>query len=54
MAPRQPNNSFEKGKRLDERGIPFLNREGKPLHMKDSFRKSDYRDTVTLGQKGNG
>lgn len=52
--PRTPNNSFEKGKRLDERGIPFLNREAKPLLMKDHFDKSKYRDTVTLGQKGNG
>jgi hypothetical protein len=42
IPPRTPNNSFEKGNRTDERGISYLDKDGKPLKMKESFRKKDY------------
>jgi len=48
IAPRTPNNSFEKGIRRDERGVPYLDSQGTPLRMKDTFRKSDYREVITI------
>jgi hypothetical protein len=43
VAPRSPNNSFEKGIRKDERGIPYLDTNAKPLRMKESFNPKHYK-----------
>lgn len=49
IPPRRPNNSFEKGNRLDDRGVPYLDKHGSPLKMKDPFRPSDYgRERITI------
>lgn len=48
IAPRTPNNSFEKGIRRDERGVPYLDSQGSPLRMKEPFRKADYRESITI------
>lgn len=42
VAPSTPNNSFEKGIRKDERGLPYLDTNGVPLRMKESFNKRHY------------
>lgn len=42
VPPRRPNNSFERGVRTDERGIPYLDKNGQPLRMKESFNPKDY------------
>jgi hypothetical protein len=41
-APSRPNNSFEKGARLDERGLPYLDANGQPIRMKESFNPREY------------
>ena len=43
-APRRPNNSFEKGVRRDERGVPYLDSSGHPIHMGESFDPRKYRE----------
>jgi hypothetical protein len=49
IPPRRPNNSFEKGIRRDDRGVPFLDKQGSPLKMKETFRPSDYgRERITI------
>jgi hypothetical protein len=49
IPPRRPNNSFEKGIRRDDRGVPFLDTKGSPLRMKETFRPSDYgRERITI------
>lgn len=40
--PRQPSNSFERGVRRDRRGIPYLNSNGKPLKMGETFDPRKY------------
>ncbi len=40
--PRRPNNSFEKGIRTDERGLPYLDANGQPLRMGEPFNPRDY------------
>jgi len=42
VPPRQPNNSFERGVRTDERGIAYLDKNGQPLRMKESFNPKAY------------
>ncbi len=42
IPPRVPNNSFERGNRLDERGLPYLDPGGSPLKMKESFDRNKY------------
>ena len=55
VPPRTPNNSFEKGNRLDERGLPFLDKSGSPLKMKESFDRQDYagRESIKVSTGGN-
>lgn len=56
IPPRTPNNSFERGNRTDERGIAYLDRDGKPLKMKESFNKKDYesgRESIKISAGGN-
>lgn len=54
IPPSQPNNSFEKGIRKDRRGLPYLDRDGKPLRIKESFNPKDYGDaTVQVSTGGN-
>jgi hypothetical protein len=42
VPPRTPNNSFERGVRKDERGLPYLDDNGQPLRMKESFNPKRY------------
>lgn len=42
VPPRQPQNSFERGVRRDERGIAYLDKNGAPLRMKESFNPKSY------------
>lgn len=49
VPPRRPNNSFEKGRRLDERGVPYLDKAGKPLTMKAAFDKRKYDSSIRVG-----
>lgn len=42
IAPRRPNNSFEKGNRLDERDLAYLDHSGQPVKMGESFNTRDY------------
>lgn len=54
IPPRTPNNSFEKGVRKDERGVPYLNQEGRALRMKDQFDERKYgRESVKVSTGGN-
>ena len=56
IPPRTPNNSFEKGVRKDERGLPYLNAEGKAVRMKESFNKKAYepgRESIKISAGGN-
>lgn len=46
--PRRPNNSFEKGYRVDERGLPYLDRNGNPVRMKESFDPRKYGQQIIL------
>lgn len=48
VAPRRPNNSFEKGTRYDERGLPYLNENGQPLRMKESFNPEHYKRNKSI------
>ena len=48
VAPRRGNNSFEKGNRFDERGLPYLDAGGKPLKIKEPFDKRDYSSAITI------
>ncbi len=41
-APRRGGNSFERGIRRDERGLPYLDENGQPLRMKESFNPRHY------------
>jgi hypothetical protein len=43
--PRVPNNSFERGVRRDNRGLPYLDKNGNPLRMKESFNPRDYGES---------
>ncbi len=54
IPPRTPNNSFEKGNRLDERGLPFLDQGGSPLKMKESFDRQNYagRESIRISTGG--
>lgn len=54
IPPRRPNNSFEKGNRLDERGLPYLDRSGSPLKMKEKFDRRDYGAEKITIHGGNG
>ena len=51
--PRRPNNSFEKGNRLDDRGLPYLDKDAMPLKMKEDFRPEKYggREKITVNTK---
>lgn len=43
IAPRRPEaDSFAKGIRKDERGVPYLDTNGKQLRMKESFDPKSY------------
>lgn len=42
VPPSRPNNSFERGIRRDSRGVPYLDKNGSPLRMKESFKPADY------------
>lgn len=55
IPPRTPNNSFEKGNRLDERGIAYLDSSGHPLKMKETFDQRKYggRGSVRVSTGGN-
>jgi hypothetical protein len=52
-APKTPNNSFERGIRRDERGIPYLDRQGRPLRMRESFNPKDYGAGPVVLTRGN-
>lgn len=55
IPPRTPNNSFEKGVRKDERGVPYLDTDMSPVHFKESFNKRAYERSVgTTDSGGNG
>ncbi len=57
VPPSRPNNSFERGVRKDDRGIPYLDSNGKPLRLKEKFDRKLYakaeRPSVTLSTGGN-
>lgn len=42
VAPTRPNNSFERGIRRDERGLPYLDASGQPLRMGEGFDPRKY------------
>ena len=48
VAPRRPNNSWERGVRRDERGVPFLDKAGNPVRVSAPFDKRDYDDTIRI------
>lgn len=53
IPPRRSNNSFERGNRLDERGLPLLKPNGKPMKMKDRYDPKKYgREKVTIPSNG--
>lgn len=50
VPPRTPNNSFEKGIRKDERGVPYLRSNGTPLKLGESFNSRHYGEhKVSIG-----
>ena len=52
-APRQPNSSFERGIRRDDRGIPYLDREGNPLRMGEPFDPRKYGEgSIVIPSRG--
>ncbi len=55
IPPRTPNNSYEKGNRMDERGLPFLDATGSPLKMKESFDRHNYagNESIRISTGGN-
>jgi hypothetical protein len=46
IPPRTPNNSFERGVRKDERGVPYLDKDASPIHLKESFNPRAYERNV--------
>lgn len=46
VAPHRPNNSWERGVRTDERGVPRLDKAGMPVHMGSEFNKRDYESNT--------
>lgn len=52
IPPSQPSNSFERGVRKDRRGLPYLDKDGQPLRMKESFNPKDYGDTAVKVSTG--
>lgn len=54
VPPRRPNNSFEKGVRRDPRGVPYLDKSGTPLKMKESFNPRHYSRSQNNIQIRNG
>lgn len=56
LPPRTPNNSFEKGNRLDERGLAYLDHAGSPLKMKETFDETKYnggKEVIKISTGGN-
>jgi hypothetical protein len=52
--PRRPNNSFERGVRRDNRGLPYLDSKGRPLRMKEPFDRRDYGESpIVIPSGGN-
>jgi len=43
VPPRKPNNSWEKGIRKDNRGVPYLDKTGQEVRMGEKFNKYDYK-----------
>lgn len=41
--PRRPTNAWEKGTRKDERGVAYLDKQGKPLKNGEGFNQHDYK-----------
>jgi len=52
IPPRTPNNSFEKGVRRDERGVPLLDKDASPLHLGEGFNKRSYERSVSPHSSG--
>tara|TARA_B100000214_G_scaffold341582_1_gene288770 strand:- start:730 stop:948 length:219 start_codon:yes stop_codon:yes gene_type:complete len=42
IPPRGSNNSWEKGTRTDDRGVPYLDKNLDPVKMGEKFNKNDY------------
>jgi len=42
IPPRGSNNSWEKGTRTDDRGVPYLDKNLEPVKMGEKFNKYDY------------
>lgn len=42
IPPRGSNNSWEKGTRKDDRGVPYLDKNLEPVKMGEKFNKNDY------------
>tara|TARA_R100000742_G_C4259626_1_gene77439 strand:+ start:216 stop:431 length:216 start_codon:yes stop_codon:yes gene_type:complete len=43
IAPRRPNNSWERGTRKDDRGVPYLDKKLEPVKMGEKFNEYDYK-----------
>jgi len=41
--PPRSNNAWERGTRKDERGVAYLDKNGKPLKNGESFNRYDYK-----------
>jgi len=48
VPPPRPNNSWEKGNRFDDRGIPYLDKKGLPLKVKEPFKRTDYENRIEI------
>lgn len=56
VPPRRPNNSYERGVRKDERGLPYLDTNGKPVRLKEKFDRRHYQrseQSITIRTGGN-
>jgi hypothetical protein len=53
--PRRHENPWGRGIRKDERGLPYLDKNGQPLRLGEPFNPDSYgnRPVVINGQKGN-
>lgn len=53
IAPAKPRNSWEKGQALDRRGIPYVNKDGTPIGVKDfANNRSRYEETLRQQHAG--
>jgi hypothetical protein len=46
--PSGSKNSWERGIRSDERGVPYLDKAGSPLSMGEPFNPREYKETYTI------